>query len=107
MAPFVELEQLRKSFGGQPVLTDISLTVSEGEILVLLGASGSGKTTLLRLISGFETPDEGAILVGGEEEEPAHQVCQFLDGKIICRISDIVNLAIGNPISVFDDFHEG
>jgi len=67
MAPFVELEQLRKSFGGQPVLTDISLTVSEGEILVLLGASGSGKTTLLRLISGFETPDEGAILVGGEE----------------------------------------
>jgi ABC-type Fe3+/spermidine/putrescine transport system ATPase subunit len=41
--------------------------VGEGEILVLLGPSGSGKTTLLRLISGFETPDEGAIVVAGEE----------------------------------------
>ena len=63
----VDLQQLRKSFGGQLVLADISLAVDEGEILVLLGASGSGKTTLLRLMSGFETPDQGAILVGGEE----------------------------------------
>lgn len=64
---FLGLQQLRKSFGGQLVLEQISLTVDEGEILVLLGPSGSGKTTLLRLISGFETPDEGAIVVGGEE----------------------------------------
>ena len=65
--PFMLLEKLRKSFDGQQVLEEISLTVDEGEILVLLGPSGSGKTTLLRLISGFETPDEGAIVVAGED----------------------------------------
>lgn len=65
--PFMTLEQLRKSFNGQLVLEEISLAVDEGEILVLLGPSGSGKTTLLRLISGFEVPDEGAIVVAGED----------------------------------------
>lgn len=65
--PFMAVAQLRKSFNGQRVLEEISLTVEEGEILVLLGPSGSGKTTLLRLISGFETPDEGTISVVGEE----------------------------------------
>jgi len=65
--PFMMLDQLRKSFNGQRVLEEISLAVDEGEILVLLGPSGSGKTTLLRLISGFEVPDEGAIVVAGED----------------------------------------
>jgi len=64
---FMILDRLRKSFNGQRVLEDISLTVEEGEILVLLGPSGSGKTTLLRLISGFETPDDGTIVVAGED----------------------------------------
>ena len=67
VSPFMALQNLRKSFGGQSVLEEVSLTVAEGEILVLLGPSGSGKTTLLRLISGFETPDAGSIVVGEEE----------------------------------------
>jgi ABC-type Fe3+/spermidine/putrescine transport system ATPase subunit len=64
---FMVLGQLRKSFGGQSVLTEITLSVEEGEVLVLLGPSGSGKTTLLRLISGFETPDAGEIVVEGDD----------------------------------------
>ena len=64
--PFLDLDRLRKSFDDQPVLREISLAVEEGEILVLLGPSGSGKTTLLRLISGFENPDHGEIVVAGE-----------------------------------------
>jgi ABC-type Fe3+/spermidine/putrescine transport system ATPase subunit len=67
MEPFLTLHQLRKSFAGEPILEDISVSVEEGEILVLLGPSGSGKTTLLRLIAGFETPDGGSIEVGGEQ----------------------------------------
>ena len=66
-ASFLTLTELRKSFGTQTVLEQISVAVGEGEILVLLGPSGSGKTTLLRLIAGFETPDEGMISVGGQE----------------------------------------
>lgn len=61
------LDGLRKSFDGLRVLEEISLEVMEGEILVLLGPSGSGKTTLLRLISGFETPDDGSLRVAGED----------------------------------------
>jgi ABC-type Fe3+/spermidine/putrescine transport system ATPase subunit len=64
---FLVLEGLDKSFGAQTVLRDLSLEVSSGEVLALLGPSGSGKTTALRLIAGFEVPDRGRILVGGEE----------------------------------------
>jgi iron(III) transport system ATP-binding protein len=67
MPPFLILNQLRKSFTEEPVLRGVSLEIMDGEILVLLGASGSGKTTLLRLIAGFEAPDDGSILVAGEE----------------------------------------
>jgi iron(III) transport system ATP-binding protein len=62
---YLELAGIRKSFGENVVLREISLSVQEGETLVLLGPSGSGKTTLLRLIAGFETADRGDLLVGG------------------------------------------
>ncbi|MFQ5527601.1 MAG: ABC transporter ATP-binding protein [Thermoanaerobaculia bacterium] len=62
---FLELASLAKSFGDVRVLRDITLSIDEGETLVLLGPSGSGKTTLLRLIAGFETADAGEVKVGG------------------------------------------
>ena len=67
MPPFLILQGLDKSFGSQAVLRGLSLEVNAGEVLALLGPSGSGKTTALRLIAGFETPDRGKILVGGED----------------------------------------
>jgi ABC-type Fe3+/spermidine/putrescine transport system ATPase subunit len=67
MPPFLILEGLDKSFGSQAVLRGLSLEVNAGEVLALLGPSGSGKTTALRLIAGFESPDRGRILVGGED----------------------------------------
>jgi iron(III) transport system ATP-binding protein len=67
MPPFLKVIGLRKSFGEQTVLRDISLEVERGEVLVLLGPSGSGKTTLLRLVAGFQQPDDGRILVADED----------------------------------------
>ncbi len=64
---FLELERIGKSFGDVRVLEEVSAAVGEGETLVLLGPSGSGKTTLLRVLAGFETPEQGAVRVGGEE----------------------------------------
>jgi spermidine/putrescine transport system ATP-binding protein len=63
----VEIKHASKSFADQQVLRNISLTVKAGEFLTLLGPSGCGKTTLLRLISGFEQPTSGQIIINGKD----------------------------------------
>ena len=57
----LEIEHCRKQFGGNEVLTDISLTVSEGEVVSIIGPSGSGKSTLLRCATLLETMDGGSL----------------------------------------------
>ena len=64
---WVELEGLRKTFAGIPALHHFSLSVGKGEFIALLGPSGCGKTTTLRIVAGFETPDGGAVRVGGDD----------------------------------------
>lgn len=59
----LELEHIRKSFDGVPVLKDITLQVADGEIVSILGPSGCGKTTLLNLILGIADVDGGPILI--------------------------------------------
>ncbi len=61
----LEVRDVAKRFGPREVLKSISLQISSGEFLTLLGESGSGKTTLLRLIAGFEQPTSGEISMGG------------------------------------------
>ena len=57
----LEIKNLKKSFGDNEVLKDISLTVDKGEVLCIIGPSGSGKSTLLRCITKLETQDDGII----------------------------------------------
>src|SRR5690348_13454487 len=64
--PLLDIRNLAKSFGRNPVLRDISLQIAEGEFLTILGESGSGKTTLLRIIAGFESAGAGEIWMAGE-----------------------------------------
>jgi phospholipid/cholesterol/gamma-HCH transport system ATP-binding protein len=66
-APVVAVDHLYKSFGSQAVLSGISLTVSRGETLAVLGRSGSGKSVLLRLIIGLERPDSGWVRISGQD----------------------------------------
>jgi sn-glycerol 3-phosphate transport system ATP-binding protein len=63
----LELQGLRKSFGQTDVLRQIDLTLSDGEMVVIVGASGCGKSTLLRLVAGLETPSAGQVIVGGRD----------------------------------------
>jgi len=65
----VELRQVCKDFGRHRALTDLSLTVADGEFLSLLGPSGCGKTTILRLIGGFERCSSGDLLIDGHSME--------------------------------------
>jgi phospholipid/cholesterol/gamma-HCH transport system ATP-binding protein len=66
-APVIAVEDLHKSFGTQIVLNGVSLTVSRGETLAVLGRSGTGKSVLLRLIIGLENPDSGSVRIHGQD----------------------------------------
>ncbi|HSW73673.1 MAG TPA: ATP-binding cassette domain-containing protein, partial [Candidatus Limnocylindria bacterium] len=63
----IRIEKIKKSFQGEVILENLSLTIPSGKFFALLGPSGSGKTTLLRLIAGFEVPDQGRILLGEQD----------------------------------------
>jgi putrescine transport system ATP-binding protein len=68
--PLLRIEAVAKRFGGFTAVDGLSLDIKAGEFFALLGPSGCGKTTLLRMLAGFETPDEGRILLGGEDIAP-------------------------------------
>jgi putrescine transport system ATP-binding protein len=70
--PLLRIEAVSKKFGAFRAVDKLSLDIGAGEFFALLGPSGCGKTTLLRMLAGFETPDEGRILLDG------HDIAQVL-----------------------------
>ena len=66
----LEVQKLKKSFGGRQILDGVDLTVKDGEILCIVGPSGAGKTTLLRCITGLEAADSGKFLIDGRLFDP-------------------------------------
>jgi ABC-type polar amino acid transport system ATPase subunit len=62
----LRLEEVHKAFGQRQVLRGVDLSITAGEVVVLIGASGSGKTSLLRCINLLTIPDRGRIVIGGE-----------------------------------------
>jgi len=62
----IVFQNVTKHFGNTIVVDDFSLTINDGEFVVLLGPSGCGKTTTLRMLAGLETVSSGDILINGE-----------------------------------------
>jgi putrescine transport system ATP-binding protein len=65
--PLLRIDAVAKKFGNFRAVDKLSLDIRAGEFFALLGPSGCGKTTLLRMLAGFETPDEGRILLNGRD----------------------------------------
>lgn len=64
---FLELKNIKKTFGSFTALDDINLSIKKGEFVCLLGPSGCGKTTLLRIVAGLEKPTAGQVFINGED----------------------------------------
>jgi sulfate transport system ATP-binding protein len=64
----IEVEGVYKNYGDFEALKDVNLDVPDGSMTALLGPSGSGKSTLLRTIAGLETPSQGRVIIGGEDQ---------------------------------------
>ncbi len=65
--PMIEVRNLKKSFGGRAVLKGMNIVVERGEVLVILGGSGMGKSVLMKHIIGLLQPDEGQVIIDGED----------------------------------------
>lgn len=104
MDDFLVIDRVSKSFGPLRAVDEVSLSVGQGEAFSLLGPSGCGKTTLLRMIAGFEQPDSGRILVGGQditrlppERRPVNTV--FQNYALFPHLSVWENVAFGLRMS--------
>jgi branched-chain amino acid transport system permease protein len=94
--PLLEIEGLRKSFGGVAAADDIALTVHAGELVSVIGPNGSGKTTLFNLITGLIAPDGGSIRLEGREigGRPSHEIVAAGVGRTFQNIRLFNNLSV-------------
>ncbi len=96
----VELSGLTKSYGSVVALDDVSLSVAQGQFVVLLGPSGSGKTTLLSILGGFTRPTSGRVMIAGRDVTtmlPAHRptATVFQDYALFPHMTVRSNVAFG------------
>jgi putrescine transport system ATP-binding protein len=98
--PLLRIEGVTKRFGNFTAVNEFSLDIRAGEFFALLGPSGCGKTTLLRMLAGFETPDEGRILLAGRDiaqvmphERPVNMM--FQNYALFPHLSVRDNIAFG------------
>lgn len=100
LSPLVQLTGIQKSFDGKTVISDLSLTINNGEFLTLLGPSGCGKTTVLRLIAGLENVDTGTIHLDNQDitqvsAEHRHVNTVFQSYALFPHMTVFENVAFG------------
>src|SRR5689334_16847499 len=99
-SPALGLIDLHKNYGDVAAVAGVSLEIAHGEFFTMLGPSGSGKTTTLRLIAGFEMPDTGTVLLGGQDvtNVPPHRRdvnTVFQDYALFPHMTVLDNVAYG------------
>ncbi len=99
--PALEIRNLHKRYGDLEVLKGISLTARDGDVISILGSSGSGKSTFLRCINLLENPNEGEILVAGEQL----RLKRAKDGDLVAADAKQINLMRSKLGFVFQNFN--
>jgi iron complex transport system ATP-binding protein len=111
----IEISGLKLSLGGMPVLDDVSITLSDGEILGIIGPAGSGKSTLLRTAAGREKPSRGSVQLDGrnilkmKNRERERSVSFFSGAEPLNREDTVENFVVlsraclRGPLSPFTD----
>jgi osmoprotectant transport system ATP-binding protein len=97
----IEAQSLTKRYGSGTVVESFSLTVSEGELVVLLGGSGSGKTTTLKMVNRLVEPTSGRVLIDGEDAgtiEP-HDLRRRI-GYVFQRVGLFPHMTVGENVAV-------
>ena len=97
----IELQHLTKQYGERVAVRDLSLTVAEGELLVLLGGSGSGKTTTLKMINRLIEPSAGSVLVDGRDvaELASHDLRRRI-GYAFQQVGLFPHMTVGENVGV-------
>lgn len=104
----LELKKIEKSFSGRKILDGISLKVTDGEIMCIVGQSGGGKTTLLRCISGLERIDEGEMMLDGRKFDPMSSKealigVVFQEYNLFPHLSVLENVTLAPEIALKED----
>ncbi len=107
MATLLTLDHISKGFPGVKALSEINLTLMEGEIHALLGENGAGKSTLMKILCGIYTPDAGTITIGGKEQQfkNYHDAINAGVGIIFQEFSLIPHLTAAENIFLGRELH--
>lgn len=106
MENILEVKNVSKRLGGKEVLKDISITLSSGKVLGILGPNGNGKTTLLNIIIGFLKADSGKVKINGiEVGSETKKIISFLQEKSNLSKRMNINDAINFYMDFFQDFN--
>jgi len=100
MSQMVDIKRISKSFGKTIALSEIDLTIEEGQFFALVGPSGSGKTTLLNILGGFVEPSAGRVFIAGQDvssQPPARRptTSMFQDYALFPHMSVGANVGFG------------
>ncbi|CAM5622431.1 ABC transporter ATP-binding protein [Streptomyces hirsutus] len=103
--PVIEVTDLRKSYGGRPVVDGVSFAVEEGEIFGVLGPNGAGKTTTVECVEGLRVPDSGRVRVTGLDPVTEHDAVAGVLGAQLQRSELQAKLTVREALELYAAFY--